>query len=90
MERETPKTQLSETEMIAGLGLVVLSLAHYFAQKEDRDKLVAWLDQQTVIFERNQTLSGPLYYFREFVEAMRLGQMHSQLHRAAPPEQGPN
>ena len=84
-------TAMTDRQMIEGLGLVVTTLAHYFAQREERDKLVAFLDVQTAIFQRDGVVSpAHLAYFRHFVEAMRLRQMHSALHRVVSPEQGPN
>jgi hypothetical protein len=80
---------LPQGESIAGLGLVVMSLAYYFSPGDERAKLVSWMERQAVIFEAGLPPDVALY-FRRFVEGLRTGEGAELLKSAHMPEQGPH
>jgi hypothetical protein len=80
---------LPQAESIAGLGLVVISLAYYLSPGAERAKLVAWMERQAEIFETGFPPDIALY-FRRFVESLRNGEGAELLKSAHMPEQGPH
>jgi hypothetical protein len=80
---------LPQAESIAGLGLVLISLAYYFSPGEERAKLVAWMERQAEIFEAGYPPDIVLC-FRRFVESLRKGEGAELLKSAHMPEHGPH
>jgi hypothetical protein len=80
---------LPQAESIAGLGLVITSLAYYLSPGAERAKLVAWMERQTEIFEAGFPPDVALY-FRRFVEGLRKGEDAELLKSAHVPEHGPH
>jgi hypothetical protein len=78
---------LPQAESIAGLGLVVISLAYYFSPGDERAKLVSWMERQAEIFEAGFPPDIALY-FRRFVESLRKGESAEYLKSAHMPGQG--
>jgi hypothetical protein len=81
---------LPQAESIAGLGLVVLALAHYFSPGAERAKLVSWMERQAEVFEAGEFPPDVKLYFRRFVESLRSGQGAELLKSAHLSEQGPH
>jgi hypothetical protein len=81
---------LPQAETIAGLGLVVTSLAYYLSPGAERAKLVAWMERQAELFESYGFPPDVILYFRRFVESLRKGESAELLKSAHFSEQGPH
>lgn len=81
---------LPQAESIAGLGLVVISLACYFSPGAERAKLVTWMERQAERSEADGFPPDVILYFRRFVEGLRKGEGAELLKSAHMPEQGPH
>jgi hypothetical protein len=81
---------LPQAESIAGLGLVVISLAYYLSPGAERAKLVAWMERQAERLEADGFPPDVTLYFRRFVESLRKGEGAELLKSAHMPEQGPH
>jgi hypothetical protein len=81
---------LPQAESIAGLGLVVMSLACYLSPGPERAKLVVWMDRQAKVFEADELSPDVVRYFRRFVEGLQMSEGAELLKAARLPEQGPH
>lgn len=81
-------TPIPQAEAIAGLGLVIMSLAYYFSPGDERARLVAWMESQEREFGTHGLPPAVLQYFSNFVSGLRSGQSAEMLKRAHRPDEG--
>jgi flagellar biosynthesis protein FlhB len=71
-EGEVPSTR----DLTGALALLVVCLAQYFAGPE-RSQLIAWLEKQAALMEKDGVQEVHLRYIRATAEALRMGRLQS-------------